>query len=83
FTLTAQNAAGGTTQNYSGSFAKLDLTAPANLSLAGIAGTTMFKPGGRLVPVASSGSWSAGVAAVSLTAQVLRAASPDGPFDTA
>uniref|UniRef100_UPI0035A0AE59 DUF6701 domain-containing protein n=1 Tax=Roseateles sp. TaxID=1971397 RepID=UPI0035A0AE59 len=83
FTLTAQNAAGGTTQNYSGSFAKLDLTAPANLSLAGIAGTTMFKPGGRLVPVASSGSWSAGVAAVSLNAQVLRAASPDGPFDTA
>ncbi|WP_163505099.1 DUF6701 domain-containing protein, partial [Escherichia coli] len=68
FTLTAQNAAGATTQNYAGSFAKLDLTAAANLSLAGIAGTTMFKPGGRAVPLASSGSWSAGAATTSLTA---------------
>lgn len=83
FTLTAQNAAGATTQNYAGSFAKLDLTAAANLNLAGIAGTTMFKPGGRLVPQASSGSWSAGAATTSLTAQVASAASPDGPFDTA
>ncbi|MDG4870733.1 hypothetical protein P8631_22285, partial [Guyparkeria sp. 1SP6A2] len=35
------------------------------------------------MPLASSGSWSAGAATTSLTATVAAAASPDGPFDTA
>lgn len=84
FSLTAQNAVGTTTQNYVGSFAKLDLSVPAGFNLKGIAGSTLFKSGGRLLPSASSGSWTSGVAAVSLTATAGRAASgPDGPFDTA
>lgn len=87
FTLTAQNAAGGTTRNYVGSYAKLALTTPGNFSLAGISGSTMFKPGTRVSTSASTGSWatggSAGTAAITLTARVARAAAPDGPFDTA
>ncbi|MFN3305319.1 MAG: DUF6701 domain-containing protein [Roseateles sp.] len=84
FTLTALNSAGATTQNYTGSFARLDLASPANFKLAGIAGATMFKTGNaRLALGSSTGSWSAGVASVSLTARALRAAAPDGPFDSA
>lgn len=85
FTLTAVNAAGATTQNYTGSFARLDLATAANLRLAGIAGSTMFKTGnGRLSLSSSSGSWASGVASgVTLTASALRGAAADGPFDTA
>lgn len=87
FTLTAQNTAGGTTKNYTDTFAKLGLTTPANFNLAGIGGTTMFKSGGRLSTSASTGTWatggSAGTAAVTLTAKAARAATADGPFDTA
>ena len=85
FTLTAQNAVGGTTQNYTGSFAKLDLSAPTGFNLAGIAGTVLFKNGGRLLASASSGTWGSGVTSgLVLTAMARRSASgPDGPFDTA
>lgn len=84
FTLTARSAAGATTQNYTGSFARLDLGTAANFQLAGIAGTTMFKTGNaRLALGSSAGTWSAGIASVTLTARALRATTPDGPFDTA
>lgn len=85
FTLTAVNAQGGTTRNYTGSFAKLDLNQPGGFNLAGIQGSTTFKTGNaRLGLVGSAGAWNTGVAAdVSLLAIGLRAAAPDGPFDTA
>lgn len=84
FTLTAQNAAGATTRNYAGDFARLDLGTPTNLKLAGIAGSTLFRTGnGRLAPGSSSGNWASGVANVTLTTRATRAAAPDGPFDTA
>lgn len=83
FTISALNGAGSPTLNYTGSFAKLDLNTPGNFQLAGISGSTMFKPGGRIKPQASSGSWSNGQANVTLAAQVARAAAPDGPFDNA
>jgi len=85
FTLTAKNALGGTTTNYTGSFGLLDLTVPANFGLAGIQGSTTFKTvNSRLGLVSSSGSWANGVAAnVQLIAAAKRAAAPDGPFDTA
>lgn len=84
FTLLAQSATGTTTLNYEGSFAKLDLTQASKIGLAGIQGSTMFKVGGRINLVSASGSWSKGVAAGStLTANVARAAAPDGPFDMA
>lgn len=85
FTLTAQNTAGATTQNYSGAFAKLDLSAPAGFNLAGLAGSTAFTvANGRLAVGTSAGSWSNGVTnAVALTASATRATAPEGPFDTA
>ncbi|MFG6413288.1 DUF6701 domain-containing protein [Roseateles sp. DC23W] len=84
FRLTALNAAGITTVNYTGSFARLDLATPANLRLAGIDGTTMFKTtNARLENGVSTGSWTAGIADVTLTARALRAAAADGPFANA
>jgi MSHA biogenesis protein MshQ len=84
FTLTAQNAAGGTTQNYTGSFAKLDPTAAGGWNLAGLAGTTRFSnTSGRLSLGSATGAFSGGSVAVSLTANATRASSPDGPFTAA
>jgi predicted acyltransferase (DUF342 family) len=81
WTLTAQNSAGSTTQNYTGSFAKLDPTSATSWNLAGIAGSTTFSTAtGRLSLGTASGSWSSGVTSgVTLTASATRAASPDGP----
>ncbi|HEY0954182.1 MAG TPA: DUF6701 domain-containing protein [Roseateles sp.] len=84
FTLTAQNAAGGTTANYTGAFARLALANAANFKLAGIDGSTMLKTGnGRLGLDTTTGGWTAGVANVTLRARGLRAAAPDGPFANA
>ena len=85
FTLTAQNTAGATTTNYTGAFAKLDLSSPSSLRPAGIGGSTPFKTGGRLQTGTSSGSWANGVATgATLTALATKSSTtPDGPFDTA
>jgi hypothetical protein len=82
FTLTAQNLSGGTTANYTGSFAKFDPTAAANWNLAGLGGSTTFSTGsGRLSLGSSTGSWAAGVVSgATITANASRAATPDGPF---
>jgi hypothetical protein len=84
-TLTAQNTSGATTTNYTGSFAKLDLTQASAWQLAGRDGSTLFTTGSsRLSLGSATGSWSAGVASgATLTASALRAASPDGPFSAA
>lgn len=88
FDLEARNALGGKTLNYTGAYAKLNLTVPANLGPAGIAGTTPFKTGGgRLSAVSSAGSWSSGTASATLVLNAARAtgaggaSSPDGPFN--
>jgi hypothetical protein len=82
FTLTAQNGAGATTANYSGNFAKLDLTAVAGWNLRGIDTSTVFSAGnGRLAPASAAGTWSNGVAAAtSIIAASVRAAAPEAPF---
>jgi len=84
FTLTARNATGGTTQNYAGNFALLDLATAAKYNLAGISGTTMFKTSNArlsLTDVTHSG-WVAGVASgIVLKARALRTSTPDGPFN--
>lgn len=84
-TLTAQNTAGATTQNYSGAFAKLDPTAAAGWALAGRDGSTAFSAAsGRISLGSATGSWSNGVASgVTLTANVPRISTPDGPFSAA
>ncbi len=84
FTLTAKNAAGAVTQNYTGSFAKFLPTDTATINLAGIAGTTMFKTSnGRLEATYGSGTWSNGVVNVRMVANGLRGTSPEGPFPNA
>lgn len=85
FTLTAQNTAGTTTANYTGSFAKLDPTSAGNWNLAGLGGTTSFSTAsGRLSLGTSTGAWSNGVAQnIVLIASATRASTPDGPYNTA
>ncbi|MDO9031469.1 MAG: hypothetical protein Q7V09_13610 [Hydrogenophaga sp.] len=81
FTLTAQNANNATTANYTGTFAKLDPTTPANFALTGVAGTLPLRTTGgtpRLSLGTSTGSWSNGVATdITLTALVTRAAAAE------
>lgn len=80
-TLTAQNAAGATTTNYTGSFAKLDPTT-VTWNLAGRDATTVFTVAStRLSLGSATGSFSNGVASgITLTANAARATTPDGPF---
>ncbi len=79
-TVTAQNSSGGTTANYSGGYAKFDATSASAWALAGVSGSTAFNTGnGRLALGSSSGSWTAGVLAATLTAQVTRASAAEAP----
>lgn len=91
FTLTAQNAANGTAQNYAGTFAKLDLTTPASFGFGAINNAVTKTPlTSRLSLVSSAGSWTGGATGISgvlavssLTAPATpRTGGPDGPFDT-
>ena len=85
FTLTAQNTQGGTTLNYDGAYAKLDLSAIGNLNLGARSGATNLTSRVNTgAGSSSSGSWSNGVAsgiAVQTAIQRLTA-SPfvDGPY---
>lgn len=77
FTLTAQNAANATTQNYTGSFAKLGLSTWSNFNF-----TASGLPSGTTLSAsatAPTGSWSNGVAAISAKHQVSRPASAVSP----
>lgn len=82
FTLTAQSVQNGTTQNYTGVYAKLGLTTFANWSVGARSGTTNLTP--RIdSAVAPTGSWANGVAAgVAITTGIRRATpdTPDGPY---
>ena len=84
FTLTAQNTAGATVTNYTGTFAKLDPTT-VSWNLAGRDATTVFTVAStRLSLGSATGSFSNGVASgITLTANAARAAAPDGPFSAA
>lgn len=84
FTLTAQNTAGATTTNYTGTFAKLDPTT-VTWNLAGRDATTVFTVAStRLSLGSATGSFSNGVASgITLTANAARATTPDGPFSAA
>ncbi|MDT8998752.1 LamG domain-containing protein [Paucibacter sp. APW11] len=87
FDLSAVNLQGNVTSNYSGSYAKLDLNSVSSYTVAGIQGSTMFKAANNRVRLASkidvASGWSNGQATgIGLTAALLRAAAPDGPFAT-
>jgi MSHA biogenesis protein MshQ len=77
FTLIAQNASNATTQNYSGSFAKLGLTSWSNFNF-----TSATLPVGSSLSASTtlpSGSWSNGIASVSAKHQVSRPSSATAP----
>ena len=65
FTLTAQNASNATTQNYTGSFARLALNAWAGFGFTGDTATPSSSA------IAPSGTWNNGVASVTAQHQVL------------
>jgi MSHA biogenesis protein MshQ len=81
FTLQARNTQGGLTQNYTGAYAKLDLSSAASLNLGARSGGTDLtaRVDTSLVP---SGSFTNGVASLSVRTGVRRASpdTPDGPF---
>lgn len=79
FTLMAQNAQGATTTNYAGSFARLDISTGSAFSFGAIDGTTNLTS--RLDSTAApSGSWNAGIAAVSQPIKLTRGTTPDKPY---
>ncbi len=82
FRLTAQNADGATTQNYTGSLAKLGLGAAANLNFGVYQGSTNLLPNLTSTCGATCGSWGSGVADITAILSVSRAAG-FGPFETA
>lgn len=82
--LSARNLGGAVTQNYSGSYARLNLASTTAWNLAGVAGATPLRSSGtgaRLTVGGASGSWASGQAGnVQLTATVARAASVEAPL---
>lgn len=83
FTLTAQDANNNTTQNYSDTFAKLNLVLPASFSFGAINNAAAKTPlTARVSVAATAGSWVSGVASVNATLSLTRNnAAPDGPYD--
>ncbi|MFN3396912.1 MAG: DUF6701 domain-containing protein [Sulfurimicrobium sp.] len=77
FTLTAQNVANETTQNYAGKFGRLDTTVWSNFAFS----ATGLPSGSSLTASATapSGSWSNGEAAIIAKHQITRPASPVAP----
>lgn len=95
FTLNAVNSLGNITKNYSGAFAKYDISM-ANIGNLGLAGITplgtagpSFSPGNRVSVSSITGSWSGGAAPgirVNYTPQSKMSGTtkiPDGPYDVA
>ncbi|MGB5324932.1 MAG: DUF6701 domain-containing protein [Pseudomonadales bacterium] len=93
YNLTAQNAAGGTTQNYRGSFIKLD-SAQGSLGYGGYASTSAINLSARVQPDAATfnaatsfiwgpaGGLGFGIGELSTRFSLSRAATPDGEHIT-
>jgi len=86
FTLTAVNAGNQTTRNYSGSFARLEVSSQTEW-LAGNPGLGLTAMDGAMnltsrLTVSPSGNWSGGVAAYTGDVALARATTPDGPFES-
>ena len=87
FTLTAQNSSNATTQNYTGSFTKLDNSVISNFNFGAIDLADATAPlsatalTSDLSLVSSSGSWSNGVATITASLGLTRT-TPNGPFES-
>lgn len=85
FRLLAQNTQNGTTQNYTGAYAKLDPTAPANFNFGARSGTTDLSARTAGTYPAAAPAWANGILdmpiANPLHVSIARAVSgPDGRF---
>lgn len=80
FTLTAQNSSNATTQNYTGSFAKLDPAVIGNFNIGAIDSTVPTPLSNRIAPQSASGAWMNGVVNVFAVAALSRSAGIDGPY---
>lgn len=80
FTLTSHNAQGGVTQNYIGSFAKLDPTDPNDLNFGAVDSAGPTPLSGRIVPGVVAGSWTNGTTNILARVALARIAGPDGPY---
>lgn len=80
FRLTARNALGAVTTNYTGAWARLALSTPSGLNFGAVSGSTNLTP--RLIFGSTSGNWSNGSATVTQLLAVQRASpdTPDGPY---
>jgi hypothetical protein len=81
FTLEARNTQNALTQNYTGAYAKLDLSTAANLGIGARSGATNLT--GRVdAGVAPTGGFSNGVVNLVATTGIRRASpdNPDGPY---
>ncbi|HET8705079.1 MAG TPA: DUF6701 domain-containing protein, partial [Pseudomonadales bacterium] len=78
--ITAENAANETTQNYTGSFAKLNLNDASNLGVKGIDTASATPLSSRLSIASFSGTWANGTATIDDTLALARGTSPDGVF---
>ncbi len=81
-TLVAQNSGNTTTQNYAGSYEKLDGSSGSFGFAAhdtGGSGTNIAS--GRIGSSGISASWSSGTLTLGATISIARATSPDGPYD--
>ena len=84
FTVTAEKSSNITTQNYTGSFAKLggsDLNFGAIDLADAVAPTSATALSSQLSLVSTSGSWNNGIANMTATLSVMRT-SPAGPFES-
>lgn len=80
FSLTAQNASNGTTQNYSGSFVKLgNLWSNFNFTATGVPATSTFSASAT----APSATWTNGVGAISAKHQITRPSTKVAPVSVA
>jgi hypothetical protein len=78
FTLEARNTQNALTQNYTGAYAKLDLSTAASLGIGARSGATNLTA--RVdAGVAPAGSFANGVASLTVTTGILRRATPDDP----
>ncbi len=79
FSLEARNTQGAITQNYNGVYAKLGIGTFTNFSFGARSGSTdlIARVDSTVNP---TGGWLNGVAAVTATTGIRRAASPDGPY---
>ena len=81
FALEARNTQGALTQNYTGAYAKLNLATAASLGIGALSAGTNLTP--RVdASLAPTGSFSNGVAGLTVTTGIRRASpdNPDGPY---